>query len=135
MSAFDYAEVQALALELITDFGRVCTVGKFATTSATPTKPWEGSGAPTAQAIAESHELPMVFVDPASARSLGLDSIGEDLLKRVGTIALVAPGVGFTADLLKYQVVVDENLRWIVEWTSRLKPGPEVVLYFLGLKR
>lgn len=126
--ATDYTEFVQLAQELIAENGREVQIQKLDATAVDTSKPWKGPGAPT---VAASRTLPAVFV-PASGSGLGRDIVKEELLDRVDQVALVAPTDIGLAD---FHVVLDEGVRWNIDWAQELKPGPTTVLYVFGVKR
>ncbi len=133
MASFDYAPLVADAQALIAEFGRSVTFVAFDTTAADPAMPWNGPtdprGTPSASLAASA-----VFVEPASASKLGLNTTDNDMVKRSEQIMMVAPGA--SADMSVYQEVVDsDSSRWKIEGISVLKPADTVVLAFVGVRR
>lgn len=126
--ATDYTEFAQLAQELISENGRTVTLQKLDATAADASKPWKGAGAPT---VAQSKAVPAVFVPP-SGSGLGRDIVKEELLDRVEQVALVAPT---DVSLEDFHTILDDGVRWNIDWAQVLKPGPTVVLYVFGVKR
>lgn len=126
--ATDYTEFVELAQELIAENGRQIKIQKLDATAADTSKPWKGPGTPT---VDTEKSLPAVFV-PASGSSLGRDIVKEELLDRVEQVALVAPT---DVSLEDFHVILDDGVRWNIDWAQALKPGPMVVLYVFGVKR
>ena len=126
--ATDYTEFSQLAQELIAENGRDVTLQKLDATATDASKPWKGAGAPT---VAQSKAVPAVFV-PASGSGLGRDIVKEELLDRVEQVALVAPT---DVSLEGFHIILDDGVRWNIDWAQVLKPGPTVVLYVFGVKR
>lgn len=126
--ATDYNEFVQLAQELIAENGRSVKLQKLDATSSDPSKPWKGPGAPT---VAVEKTLLAVFV-PASGSGLGRDIVKEELLDRVEQVALVAPT---DVSLEDFHAILDDGVRWRIDWAQALRPGPLVVLYVFGVKR
>ena len=132
MSTFDYVSVLRTARTLIERFGRPCSISRLDETSSDPTKPWDTVPGAT---IAATTCLPAVFVDPSSARSLGLFAQDDALLRRFESFAIAAP-LDRTPDLRRYQLLDDPTLgRFQIGYISRLAPGDVVMLWYMGLKR
>ena len=132
MSTFDYASVLQTARSLIARFGRPCSIHRLDETSADSTKPWETE---PQVPIAATTCLPAVFVDPSSARSLGLTAQDDALLRRWESFAIAAP-LPNTPDLRKYHLIDDPMAgRFQIGYVSRLMPGDTVMLWYLGLKK
>lgn len=143
MSTFDYAELIGVAQDLLAEFGRAVKLLGY--TGQTPTdtnKPWKSpTGAP------DELELDAAFVPPNTVRQFGLTALGEgtdfsDLVAKSEQIAIVSPGA--QVDLRNYTVLID--IRQINTWTVHqnrwgiiglqvLRPGDDVVLGFLGVRR
>lgn len=123
-----YADFIALAQRLIALRGRTCSLVKMSAAAADPTKPWNGPGAPTELARAD---VIGCFV-PKSGTDLGQGFISKEQLKRCQEVVLVAPG---EEDYTAFGVLLDDAVRWKVEWVQVLKPGPVPVLYALGVSR
>jgi hypothetical protein len=129
--AFDYSEMVALALELVTEFGREVTLIELAESVSDPTQPWLGNTAPRTTPAAELTVM-AVFVEPSRLDDLGTSALGEDFLRRVSQIAIIAS----TEDLDDFDEILDsDSSRWRVERVSSLKPGPVNLLHYLGLNR
>jgi hypothetical protein len=126
--ATDYVEFVQLAQELIAENGRVVTFQKFAATAVDGNKPWKGAGTPT---IAQTKTIPAMFV-PASGSGFGRDIVTEELLNRVEQVALIAPT---DVSLEDFHVILDDGVRWNIDWAQVLKPGATIVLYVFGVKR
>ncbi|MFA7523111.1 MAG: hypothetical protein WCY71_09335 [Halothiobacillaceae bacterium] len=126
--ATDYTEFVELAQELISENGRQIEIQKLDATAADTSKPWKGAGTPT---VGAKKTLSAVFV-PASGSGLGRDIVKEELLDRVEQVALVAPT---DVSLEDFHIIMDDGVRWNIDWAQALKPGPMVVLYVFGVKR
>lgn len=123
MSQYDSAI--ALALRLIKKFGRPVTFNQLGTAS-DPSTPWKSS----APSVVNTVTQPAVFVS-LSIRDLGLDLTQVDLEKRATEALLTAPG---TLDLFSVHQIVDDKTYTIL-WIKALKPGPDVVIYAMGIAR
>lgn len=126
--ATDYTEFVELAQELISENGRQIRIQKLDATAADTSKPWKGAGTPK---VGTERTLSAVFV-PASGSSLGRGIVKEELLDRVEQVALVAPT---DVSLEGFHIILDDGVRWNIDWAQALKPGPMVVLYVFGVKR
>ena len=126
--ATDYTEFALLAQTLIAENGRAVKIQKLDSAAAYPDKPWKGAGVPT---VTTERELPAVFV-PASGSGLGRDIVNEELLSRVEQVALIAPT---DINLSGFTVILDDGVRWSIDWVQELRPGPLTVLYVFGVKR
>lgn len=133
MSTFDYASIITIAQELLLEFGRSVTFIAFDATSSDVSQPWLG---PTDPRATPSATLPLdaAFVEPDAADALGHTISLQDLIQRSEQILIVSPGAA--VDLSVYQEVIDSDAsRWKIEGFEILKPGDDVVLSFVGLKR
>ena len=128
----DFTEIITVAQELITENGRSITLVAFNSTPQDPARPWLGPTDPRAKPDS-TLTLDAVFVHPSSATALGLSQSGFDLLKTAEQIAIASPGA--TADLSVFQEVIDGTTRWKIEKIETLRPGREVVLAFIAVKR
>lgn len=129
MAATDYTEFVALAQELITDNGRALAFQRLESVPDNPAQPWKGAGTPTV--VEQISGVYGVFV-PAKGSDLGRSFVSEELLKKVDQMVLVA---GRTEDLEQFDLIVDDGLKWRIEWAQVLRPGPLVVLYSFGVCR
>lgn len=125
----DYARAQALALKLIQKNGKEITFQRLDATAADPEKPWKGPGAPT---VAQSVDTVGVSLPHASFVDLGFLSVDDELLKRTEQVLLVPGGA---TDLESFTNVLDQGVRWRIEWVRTLKPATVTVLYAFGVKR
>lgn len=126
----DYAEIVATVAELVTEFGRSVTFEKRNGEVADPAKPWRGA------AVAENAQQVItdaVFVPP-EGKSLGLDFISPELLKKCTEVCLVAPIDG-AFPLNEADTLLDVGVRSRIEWCAVLRPGPIPVLYAIGVTR
>lgn len=124
----DYAELVAVAQELIEGTGREVTFQKLSATAADTNKPWRGAATPTVESAAD---LIATFV-PATGGGMGRELVSEEMLKRVDQVCLVAPSA---YDMEDFNTVVDGGVTWGVEWVYQLKPGSTVLLWVLGVKQ
>lgn len=131
MAEFD-AEILAVAQELITENGRSVTLIAFDSTEQNAAQPWNGPADPRAVPDA-TLAVDAVFVDPSSARSLGVSRPVEDLVKRYSAIMMISPGA--QVDLSQYQEVLDGTNRSRVESIESLRPGGTTFIHFLGVVR
>lgn len=127
--ATDFTEFVALAQELIADNGRPVSLVQMSAAAADPDKPWNGPGTPTE--LLRVDNVPACFVPP-SGSGFGRDIATPEQLARCEQVVLIAPGA---QDYSAIGVVVDDGVRWKVQWTTVLKPGPLTVLYAFGVKR
>lgn len=124
----DYTEFVQLAQELIAENGRQVVLQKLEATALDAYKPWKGPGVPT---VASTETLMAVFV-PASGSSLGRDIVNKELLGRVEQVALIAPT---DVSLEDFHAILDDGVRWNIDWIQVLRPGTLTVLYVFGVKR
>lgn len=127
MALVDYAELVATVRELIEGTGRRVTFRKLPSTPANVNQPWK-----PAAAAAVTVDSFATFVPASSAQEMGLSVSDEELFRRAEQVCLVPPGA---VDLLEYQEVLDSSKVWRIEWAEVLRPGDEVLLYILGVKR
>lgn len=125
----DYARAQALAQRLIQKNGKAVTFQRLSATPADPEKPWKGPGTPT---VAESHDTVAVSLPHASLVDLGFMRVDDDLLKRTEQVLLVPGG---SVDLEPFTNLLENGVRWRIEWVRTLRPATVTVLYAFGVKR
>jgi hypothetical protein len=132
--AKDYSTTIATAQRLITKFGRAITLVEFDTTLADSAKPWDGP-ADARTAPDSTLALDAVMVQPGgSSQQLGFQVFNEDLVARMNGLFIVSPGAA--ADLALYQEVIDLDLvRYKIIATEVLRPGPDVIVGFIGVSR
>lgn len=126
MADKDYSGPIALALKLITKFGRDVVIEKLSAVPADAGKPWNGPAVPT---VLTSVTTRAVFVGVEELSSMGVD---EELLKRVTQGCLVPAGATALDD---FNSMTDGSVRWGIEFLKALKPGPLTVMYAIGVKR
>ncbi len=127
----DLVKLVATAQRLIKANGRSVTIIRHDETLADAAKPWDG---PTSARTTpdETSALDAVFVPPASAVRLGLSTEQNDLIIRSEQIMIIAPGA---VDLTRFQEVLDGDVYWKITMVETLKPGPTLLLAFMGVKR
>lgn len=126
----DHTEFVELALELISEEGRLITLQKLGTGAADPAKPWNGSSTPTVASSVSN--VPAIFV-PVIGKDLGVIVKDQELLKKVQQVAIAAPvaeGLELTTDR-----ILDGSETWRVEWAQVLKPADKTIMYLFGVKR
>lgn len=126
----EYDAFVALANRLIPKKGRLIMLRQLSAAATDPTKPWKGTGAPTAARSVP--DVPAVFL-PASGSGLGKDIVSEELLKKVSQVALIAP-VQEGLEVM-HEIVDTDGTIWKVDWAQVLKPALQTVLYVFGLTR
>jgi hypothetical protein len=131
--AKSYTANIATAQRLVTKFGRSVTLVEYDSTLADVAKPWDGP-ADARTAPDTALVLDAVFVQPGgSSEQLGIASFSEDLLSEMEQILIVSPGAAI--DLSTFHAVLDGTTYWKIVRTESLKPGPDLVLGFIGVKR
>jgi len=133
MASFDYTELLAIAQELIEEYGRAVTLTGQAKAPATASKPWEGPSTIASTPLA----LFGCFVPPNTVREFGLTALGlgtefKDLITFSQQIMICSPG---STDISDYTNLVDGGVTWGIIGQQVLKPGPTVVLAFIGVRR
>lgn len=132
--AFDYTEIQGVAETLITEFGRSVTLEKFNETLQDAGKPYLGSADPRSSPLA-TVTISAAVVEPDSTVQLGIATKDSELVKRSEQVMIIAPGVSLAEDLATFDEVVDGSTRWKIQVVETLKPGPVILLYFVGVAR
>jgi len=135
VASFDYAEIQATVLNLLTEFGSDFTFLGFDPTLADNTKPWNGPSDARAGAGAASTTQIAVLVPPSGLGKLGQSFMVEDLEKRPEQILVVAGVDG--VDLSNYNEVDNGSLGplKIVAIQKLIPDGSTNILWFIGVKR
>lgn len=128
----DTTKLIATAQRLIKKNGRAVQLLQFDSAPANPSQPWKGNADPRATPDA-TLDLSAVFVQPSSAVRLGLSAESSDLIKRSEQILIVSPGP--TVDVRVFHEVVDDTENWKIQGVEILKPGSEVLLAFIGVRR
>lgn len=124
----DYVKLAATVTRLINKNGRSTVLQKMESEPADPDKPWKGAGTPT---VATEVSAKGVFVPP-TGDALGGEFISTELLSRASEVLLVGPNV---TDLTEFNAVVDNAVRWRIEWCYTLRPADSILLYAFGVKR
>lgn len=121
----DHAKFAALAKRLIDKNGRNVTFKRLSPTPAVPAQPWRGNTTtPTSFGPFKA-----VFV-PFRGFTFGSEFIDTSLFKEVELICMVAGG---QADLETYHLITDSSKDYKIEWTQRLRPGDQTILYAFGV--
>lgn len=102
---------------------------KLSAEAADPSRPWRGAGEPV---VEQSVATKGVFVPPFSNESLGKNFISDELMSRADQVLLIGPN---TIDLTTFNGVLDDGVRWNVEWVQVLRPADSVLLYAFGVCR
>lgn len=128
----DYSRQIASARRQIAAKGR--RVAFYSNTSGVgdTTKPLSGPAAPaTAMAV---ENVPAVFVQPSSLQSLGFGVRNVELFGNCTQIAMIAAdGVN---DFSTFKFMKDfDGSDWKIEYTERLQPAEQPILYFVGVRR
>lgn len=126
MSEF-YDEMILVANELITEFGRNVSFQEFSKNITDANKPWKGG----TEIIEQVDDVPACFV-PLAGSDLGKLGISEELLKRTDQIALVAP---VQENLERMHAILDDGVRYKIDWIKTLRPATQTVLYVIGVTR
>lgn len=130
--AFDYSGVAATAVTLIEQFGRQVTLVQLDSTPADSGKPWRGASDPEATPD-NTESVYAAWVPPSSASELGLSTMVDFAMVQRMEAILIIPAT--TADISTFDQVLDGTTRYTIEFTEVLKPGPTVVLQFVGVKK
>lgn len=130
----NYAALQATALRLVTNAGRLMTFVQYNQTPANSSTPWTGPTDPRGSPV-QSLSLPAVVVDVGTAQSLGIATRSENLLKRTTQFLIVAPGPGFEGDLKAIHEVIDRSTSYSVVDVGTLEPGEGVLLHYVAVGR
>lgn len=125
----DYVKIAATVTKLINANGRDITISKIDKATQDPNKPWKQSTTPPA--LLGSLATRGVFVPP-SGTGFGMSFVPAELLARCDEVLLVGPAV---EDMDTYNLILDNGLRYSIEWVYKLKPNFNVLLYAFGTKR
>lgn len=121
----DYAELAAVAQELILEFGRPVSLRKVTTASAPdPSKPWVPGAEATADAVCVG-----VFLD--TERSF---LSGEEIPEDQSIVLVDAKTLGAVVPIGKDRVVDGADV-WEVVTVLTLRPADVALLYELRVKR
>lgn len=124
----DFVKLAATVNRLINKNGRTVGIQKLSAAAADADKPWKGPGTPTVETQVDCKG---VFV-PASGTDLGKELVSEELLARVDQVVLVGPNA---TPLEPFTAVLDDGVRWRIEWVQVLKPADVILLYVFGVCR
>lgn len=129
--AYDYSGDVAFALEMIAEFGRAVTFVKQSATPGDAAKPLHG---PSAAPVSVGNVM-AAFVEPSSVIRLGQSSETKPgLWKETTQIALVGAVEGH--DLTTFTTITDsDGTGWKIEHVEVFKPGPTLLLYYVGVRR
>lgn len=131
MSTFDYTDIEAAAVSLISDFGRTVTLVQLDPGPTVVGKPWQGSTAPRTAPLS-TKSVSAVFVEPHSLTQLGRECVSDDFVRRCTNVAIVAT----SSNLEPYNELLDsDGSRWKITTTATLKPGGVNLLAYVGLSR
>lgn len=124
----DWSDTISTVQQLTVQFGRTVTLQRLGNLPADVDKPWDGAGSPVMEL---TDDVQGVFVVPTGkdwARSIATD----EQLQRVEQILFVAPGA---VNFESRNVVLDDGVRYGVDWVWSLRPGSNILLYAFGVKR
>jgi hypothetical protein len=130
MALIDYEAIALVARSLLTDAGRTVTFNKFNNVPDTSSQPWNGSTTP--RTAVATLEVSAVVVEPSSLRTLGVEFVTDDFIKRSEQIALVSTDTRL--DQFD-EMVDDDGTRWKIWKISELRPATKSMLYFVGLQK
>lgn len=128
---FDYSEVAATAIELVTEFGKPITLQRLDVTPPDTDKPWRGPADPRGTPAA-TLDVSAVFVEPGSLQELGVNAKLLDWVARSEQIAVIAA----PQDLREFSELVDtDSTTWRITGVSTLSPSTTRLLHFVGVSR
>lgn len=125
----DHTEFVELAVELISEEGRLVTLQQVRTNPSDPLKPWKGSNGATDDVATD---IPAVFLPVSGTTEFGQDWIDKELLRNCDEVCLIAPGA------VEYDVanlLVDAGVVWKINWIKKLRPATQTILYAMGVAR
>lgn len=129
----DFSRQQATAQRLISANGGAVTLRKFDDAPADASAPWEGPADPRAGGVTEVAAT-AVWVQPNSARKLGIGWVTDDLVKRSEQILIIAGSAG--VDLSGFNEVDGPGGNFKIVDVERLAPdGATSLVWFLGVSR
>lgn len=115
------------AFRLIAKHGRDTFFEIISAVKADPTRPWRGTDAqPTILGPFKAAYVPF------RGFTFGSEYTDTQLFKECDEVCLCAGGQG---DLETAHMLVDDGIRFKIEWVQRLKPGDQKILYALGVTR
>ena len=140
MTGVDYDALALIAENLIKDNGRQITMFAEPRTKADTARPWRGPITDVADPdYVAPAELPIfgVFAPPNQVRIFNLSSLGKgtefiDMLAFSEQIIIAYPQ---EVDLTPYNAVLDDGSKWGVTAYQQFKPGPKLLLTFIGVRR
>lgn len=131
-----YDSAIAVAQKLIKKFGRTIAFYQLVGTPADPTKPWQGAAAP-AQGLTVFRNA--VFLPLSGIADLGIELTDEELTLSANEAILVPFGTDAELGDGTFYGCIDDPTgngpRLNFKWIKILKPGNQIVLYAMGIKR
>lgn len=130
MALFDYPELAAIALDLVTEAGREIQFVQLNSTPPNPARPWlteaDPRAAPQATLLAKA-----VPVEPDSQERLGKAQEQDDFAPKTQKLFIVASSVSLEG----YTELIDEGVRYSITKMQELKPGAVILLHFVYAAR
>lgn len=131
-----YDSAIAVAQRLIKKFGRQVALYQLVSTPADVNKPWQGAGTPAQGLIVFRNA---VFLPLSGLADLGIQLTDEELTLCANEAILVPFGTDAdVGDGTFFGCIDDPNgngPRFNFLWIKILKPGPQIVMYAMGIKR
>jgi len=127
----DYSGSVALAIEMLTENGKLIELQILGAESDDPSKPWKGVA--FENVVMAYPDTPAIFV-PIIGKDLGIIITDLELLKRSKQVAIVAPVAEGLEDKIT-RIKDSDGTIWKVIWSQCLRPAEETVLYYFGLAR
>ncbi len=125
MGAFDYAEFQALAKELIEETGRTVTLRRHNRTPVDASKPWRGSN--PRETPADTATVVALFTDTISSRYLSSTVQREGNEEGVQELMLVATSSAPGKTLEDFDECLDGTELLHIKALNILRPGDEQI--------
>ncbi len=133
--AINYTKLAATAKRLVDAAGRSVVLNRLDQAPPDSDIPWEGPADPSATPDATATVIG-AFVPLTTGKSLGLETLDMDLMKRTSEVCLVGPGtVSPPFDLATANELVDGDVHKRVTFVRTLKPASITLLYFIGVAR
>lgn len=126
--ALDWTPIVQFAKDMLATYGRGVTVGQYAKGPADSNRRWAGAGAPTVLSTVSANACFVPPIRDEFGRSIATD----DMLARVDEIALIGQT---NPDIEKYNFILDDGVKYSVDWAWTLKPGSAILLYAFGVCR
>ena len=123
--AFDYSEFEALAKELIDEYGRNFTLVNADQTAADPAQPWRAS----TDVDVSVGPFKGVVVDYEVS-----DTDGQNILQEDRRLLLAAVDFGVN-ELEDFDYVTDGSTNWRVISVNVIEPGDTRIMYDIQLRR